>query len=115
MLYVVLGICVGVIFAASRVPKTQWGTSIVGIVLLVLTLFGFQEMKLISFGESLLLLASTIISTSLYAGVLWKQENLDPSVTVWGWAWRDFIRPSFARDIYKQQNTDTDKKDQINL
>lgn len=84
MTFIVVGICIGVVLTAGRVPKVRWAPLAVPIVLLLLAVFGFREMKPISLSEAFLLLISAILAAALYAGALWDRQKLDPQVNAWG-------------------------------
>ncbi|WP_018134316.1 hypothetical protein [Acaricomes phytoseiuli] len=103
MTFIVVGICIGVILATGRVPKIRWVPLIAAGVLLAVAIFGFQNLRLVSTGEALLLLLSILISMVLYSGVLWDRQKLDPQVTYWGWAWRELIHPGYARALYRER------------
>ncbi|WP_141916622.1 hypothetical protein [Klugiella xanthotipulae] len=42
------------------------------------------------------------VASTVYAGVLWRREKLDPRLSVWGWAWRDVLRPRYLRLRYRE-------------
>lgn len=103
MTFIVVGICIGVVLTAGRVPKVRWAPLAVAIVLLLLAVFGFREMKPISLSEAFLLLISAVLAATLYAGALWDRQKLDPQVNAWGWAWREFTNPGYARALHRER------------
>ncbi|MDJ0314052.1 hypothetical protein [Arthrobacter sp. H35-D1] len=51
---------------------------------------------------------SLLIASSLYAGVLWKRVGIDPTVSFWGWVWRDFINPGYLRRSQRESVSESD-------
>ncbi len=110
MVFVLVGLCIGVVMASARVPKTRWLPFIASIVLLTVCLLGFSTLRPVSIGEALLVLVSILLGSSLYAGAFWSRQRLEPNVSYIGWVWRDLSRPGYVRRQYAVRTGDASNR-----
>lgn len=104
MMYLLIGICLGVIGASSRVPNYRWSPLIASTILLVGVGFKFPELTLVTYSEAIYLFVGAYIANALYAGVLWMREDLEPGIGYWGWVKRDMTHPGYLRALHREQN-----------
>ena len=104
MLYLLIGISLGVIAASSRVPTFRWTPMIGSILLLASVLFTFPDLALLTFADAIYLIVGLVLATVLYAGFLWLREDIEPGVSYWEWVRRDITHPRYLRALYRESN-----------
>lgn len=102
----ITGLALGIVTASLRVPKVRMVPLLAAAVLAGSAVLGMLlYVDDVSHGASLLLIAISTLASTLYGARLWQRENLDPSVTYWGWVQREFFHPSYGRRVYAQSKT----------
>lgn len=100
----VAGVCLGLLTASTSVPRIRLVPSIsVGVLLVIvvvtLLVYSTTRAELPFFGAfgGLVLLLVFVASSTLYSGALWNRIGMDPTVSYWGWVWRDFTHANYLR------------------
>ncbi|MBG6192377.1 hypothetical protein IWX64_003349 [Arthrobacter sp. CAN_A212] len=96
-----VGICFGVVLASLKVPQIRWVPLVCVSLLVVVAVAMFHQVATISLVDGLFFVLSVAISTSLYAGAMWKRESVDPSLGYWEWVIRDLTQPSYGRRVHE--------------
>ncbi|WGD38539.1 hypothetical protein [Lysinibacter sp. HNR] len=96
------GLAIGVLVASSRVPRMRWIEFFSTLALLVPVIWLMVQMGYNSFFETLTLVVTVLLASALYAGLLWKRENIDPSVTYWKWVWMECVNSRYVRSMYRE-------------
>lgn len=114
VLIVVVGVCLGILAAESRVPYIRWvplaSEFILGMVTIALMLkFSSPQTGLV---DGLIFCFSVVVASSLYAGVLWKRVGIDPTLSYWGWVRRDFTNPGYLRRSQRESLSQPDVENQ---
>jgi len=110
VLIAVVGGCFGVLLAQSRVPYIRWvplvSTNILGVAAVILIVkMSPTDTSLLN---GIIFCSSVVVVSSIYAGAMWKQLKIDPTMTFWAWVWRDFTHQRFLRNSYKELMTPQD-------
>ena len=99
---IVVGACLGLLLSESRIPRIKIvpsiGADVVALIAMALLLTHTPNPTPVA----LVFVGATVVSSALYAGVLWKREDLDPTVTYWGWVMRELTHPRYARELYHE-------------
>jgi hypothetical protein len=100
-----VGVCLGVLTASTRVPRIRVVPFIGSLVIVVAAVIVSLQFEATSLLGGIVFAASVLISSSVYAGVLWKREDLEPGLTVWDWMLRDFTHPRYVRELYLEAHS----------
>ena len=101
----VTGLSLGIVAASLRVPRVRMFPLLAAAVLAAAAVGGFLYVDEASVGAQLVFVATSTLSSPLYAARLWQREKIDPSATYWEWVKREFRQPSYGRRLYAQSRT----------
>jgi hypothetical protein len=97
----IVGACLGVSLAQSRVPRVRWVPLVATILLILVAAALIIQMPAVSsLPGGIVLATSVVLGSVLYAASLWSQEGIDSTASYWTWVWRDTAHPRYLRSAY---------------
>ena len=97
---VLLGASFGVLTARVKVPRIEWIPFIACMVLFIAAVVVYLQIVPAAQLAGVVMALSDGVAFALYAGVLWKREELEPGISYWGWVRREMVGGGYTRRLY---------------